>query len=110
MRTSFEISHSGVPGNSIDDKSALIQVIIWFVKQQAATWADVDPDLPIILNVKRITAENLKTQYIYSNDYEKMTAHTRGVSTVRSTLTVLIVLNWGVMLARAHCLGRGQDF
>ena len=34
-----------MPGNSINDKSTLVQVMFGAVRQQAITWAKVDQDL-----------------------------------------------------------------
>ena len=31
--------------NATDDKSTLVQVMAFAIRQQAITWADVDPDL-----------------------------------------------------------------
>ena len=34
-----------MPQDLADDKSSLVQVMAWCVRQQAITWANVDPDL-----------------------------------------------------------------
>ena len=34
-----------MPQNSIDDKSTLVQVRVGAIRQQAITWANVDPNL-----------------------------------------------------------------
>ena len=34
-----------MPQDLSDDKSALVQVMAWYRRQQAITWANVDPDL-----------------------------------------------------------------